>query len=145
MTVWLKVSNSVLSGNALAWENSQHLATLPLVSLPNDVWETSAEIPYWWHVTTQMWVVFLIGWIKFPWWYGQSKALVPRSCSDASSVWNFCAYFSDVIWQGTHGCRKASATGAIAGYFVVFAGCKLFEKSEKWTIKKQLFSRKYTM
>ena len=48
-----------LSGNVsffppLAWENSRHLATLPLVSPPNDVWETSAEIPYWWWcVTTQ--------------------------------------------------------------------------------------------
>ena len=29
----------------LAWENSRHLATLPLVSPPNDVWETSAEYP----------------------------------------------------------------------------------------------------
>ena len=37
----------------IAWENSRHLATLPLVSPPNDVWETSAEIPYWWRVTTQ--------------------------------------------------------------------------------------------
>ena len=36
----------------LAWENSQHLATLPLVFPPNDVWETSAEIPYWWRVTS---------------------------------------------------------------------------------------------
>ena len=35
----------------LAWENSRHLATLPLVSPPNDFWETSAEIPYWWRVT----------------------------------------------------------------------------------------------
>ena len=31
----------------LAWEKSRHLATLPLVFSPNDVWETSAEIPYW--------------------------------------------------------------------------------------------------
>ena len=41
----------------LAWENSRHLATLPLVSPPNDVWETSAEISYWWRVTTEIWVV----------------------------------------------------------------------------------------
>ena len=34
----------------LAWENSRHLATLPLVSPSNGVWETSAEIPYWWRV-----------------------------------------------------------------------------------------------
>ena len=74
----------------LAWENSRHLATIPLVSSPNDVWETSAEIPYWWCVTTQIWVVLLIG----------------RAASQiyfnhlASSVWNFCARFSDVIWWG---------------------------------------------
>ena len=28
----------------------------------NDVWETSEEIPYWWRVTTQIWVALLIGW-----------------------------------------------------------------------------------
>ena len=50
---------------SLAWENSRHLATLPLVFPPNDVGEKSAEIPYWWRVTTQSWVVLLIGWIKF--------------------------------------------------------------------------------
>ena len=27
----------------------------------NEVWETSAEIPYWWRVNTQIWVVLLIG------------------------------------------------------------------------------------
>ena len=48
----------------LAWENSQHFATPPLVSPRNDVWETNAEIPYWWRVTTQIWVVILIG-LKF--------------------------------------------------------------------------------
>ena len=42
-------------------ENSRQLATPPLVSPPNDVWETSAEIPYWWRVTTRIWVVLLIG------------------------------------------------------------------------------------
>ena len=34
----------------VARENSRHLATLPLVSQSNDVWETSTEIPYWWRV-----------------------------------------------------------------------------------------------
>ena len=62
----------------LAWENSPHLATLPLVCPPNDVWETRAEIPYWWRVTTQIWVVLLIG--RAPWeiWFSQSEAL-PKS------------------------------------------------------------------
>ena len=32
-----------------------------IVSPRNDVWETSAEIPYWWRVTTQIWLVLLIG------------------------------------------------------------------------------------
>ena len=38
----------------IAWQKSRHLATLPLVSPPKDVWETSAsaEIPYWWRFTT---------------------------------------------------------------------------------------------
>ena len=50
---------------AVAWENSRHFATQITVSPRNDVWETSAEIPYWWRVTTHVWVVLLIGWSKF--------------------------------------------------------------------------------
>ena len=46
----------------LTWENSQHLTTPRLVSPRNDVWQTSTEIPYWWRVSTQIWVVLLIGW-----------------------------------------------------------------------------------
>ena len=45
----------------LAWENSQHFSTPLLVSTRHNVWETSAEILSWRRVTTQMWVVFLIG------------------------------------------------------------------------------------
>ena len=63
---------------AIAWENSRHLATPPSVSPRNDVRETSAEIPYWWRVTTQIWVVLLIGWNKFPTKHDKSEAL-PRS------------------------------------------------------------------
>ena len=37
-----------------AWENSRHLTTAPMVSVQTDLWETCAEIPYWWHVTTQV-------------------------------------------------------------------------------------------
>ena len=62
----------------VAWENSRHLATLPLVSPPNDIWETSAEIPYWRHVTTQIWVVLLIGCAAWEIWFNQSEEL-PRS------------------------------------------------------------------
>ena len=41
---------------------------LPLVSPPNDVWEMSKEISYWWRITTQIWVVLLIGWINHVAW-----------------------------------------------------------------------------
>ena len=44
----------------------------------DDVWRTTAEIPYWWCVTIQIWVVLLIGWSKFPLRHDQSQAL-PRS------------------------------------------------------------------
>ena len=62
----------------VAWENSRHLATLQLVSPPNDVWETSAEIPYWWRVTIKIWVMLLIGRATWEIWFNQSQAL-PRS------------------------------------------------------------------
>ena len=58
----------------------KHLAMLPLVSSPNDVWEMSAEIPYWWCVTTQIWVVVLTGRAAWEIWFNQSEAL-PRSGS----------------------------------------------------------------
>ena len=47
----------------------------PTLFLQNDVWETSAEIPYWWRVTTQIWVVLLTGWNKFPIRHNQSEVL----------------------------------------------------------------------
>ena len=54
------------------------------------MWETSAEIPYWWRLKTQIWVALLIGctWREIG--FNQSEAL-PRSGkgSDTSSVWNF--------------------------------------------------------
>ena len=70
----------------------------PRVCPWNDVWETSAETPYWWSVTTQIWVVLLIGWNKFPTIPGTTNQKHYLDLgSDASSVWNFCAGFSDVI------------------------------------------------
>ena len=41
----------------LAWENSWHFAMPLLLSLQNDIWGMSGEIPYWRDVTTQIWVV----------------------------------------------------------------------------------------
>ena len=40
----------------------RQLTPPPLVSLRNDFWGTTADIPYWWRVTTQIWVRVLIGW-----------------------------------------------------------------------------------
>ena len=59
-----------------AWKNSRYFATPPLASQSsrNDVLETTAEIPYWWRVTTQIWVVLPIGWSKFPTRSDQSDA-----------------------------------------------------------------------
>ena len=74
---YLSVSSSSSFVLLLAWENSRHLATPPLVSPPNGVWETSAESPYWWRVTTQIWVVLLIGRAAWEICFNQSEAL-PR-------------------------------------------------------------------
>ena len=50
-----------------AWDNSWHFGTPPqVVYARHDVWETSAKIPYWWRVTTQIWGVLLTGWSRFP-------------------------------------------------------------------------------
>ena len=76
-----------------AWENSLHFVTPPLRSPQSDVCETSTEIPHWWRVTIEIWVVLLIGGSKFP----ANQKHYPDPDDDASSVWNFCTCFSDVI------------------------------------------------
>ena len=72
--IWTSLELFVLVG----LRNQPTLATLSLLSPPNDVWETSVEIPYRWRVTTRIWVVLLIGWVKFPKRHDQSEAL-PRT------------------------------------------------------------------
>ena len=78
----------------LAWENRRHFVTSPLVSPQIDIWETSTEISYWWHIPTQIWVVLLIYWsccstreICF----NQSEAL-PRSriINSRGNHWSCC-------------------------------------------------------
>ena len=44
----------------------------------SDVWQTSAQIPYWWRVTTQIWVGLLIGRVAREICYNLSETL-PRS------------------------------------------------------------------
>ena len=70
------------SNLAIAGENSHHFAAPAMVYPWNDVWETSAETPYWWRVTTQIWVVLLIGW-KFA---SSNQKHYPDPGSDALSV-----------------------------------------------------------
>ena len=100
----------------LAWENSQNLAMLPLVSPPNDVWETSAEIPYWWRLTALIWVVLLIGWIKFPTRHDQSEALL------STQIWivKCHKYGISTLVSQTSFCRETSGS---------VAKCQLFSRA----------------
>ena len=95
------------------WENSLHFAAPLLVSPRNDVWETSAEIPYWWRVNTQIWVVLLIGLSKF----STNQTHYPDLGSVASSVWNFCACFPDAVLRRNQWWRREMSAG--------FWGCPL--------------------
>ena len=77
----------------LAWKNSRHFTTQPLVSPRNEASGTD-----WWRVTTQIWAVLLIGRR-----YRVENSLQPiRSTLDSnlSSVWNFFSRFSDVFCRG---------------------------------------------
>ena len=70
------------SNLATAGENSHHFVAPSMVYPWNDVWETSAEIPYWWHATSQIWVS-TFDWLKIC--FIQSEVL-PDPGSDALSV-----------------------------------------------------------
>ena len=115
---WILYTVFLLTCLFKAWENSLHLATRPLVSPRKDAWETGAEIPYWWPVTTQIMVEADRLLDRLP-----DKRLdklpdklpdklsdkpldkvpdklpdkLPNMGSDASSVLNSCIRFSDVI------------------------------------------------
>ena len=82
---------------APSWKRILHVAIADIWRpLRNDVRETSAEIPYWWRVTTQIWLVLLIGWNKYFPRSTTNQKHYPDLGSDASSAWNFYARFSDV-------------------------------------------------
>ena len=95
---------------SLSCENSRHFGKLPLVFPWNEVWETNAEIPYWWRVTTQVWIVLLIGW-RFALLTNQKN--YPDLGSVALSVWNFCTCFSDINFTG-----KATVVWRNVGWFL---------------------------
>ena len=94
--VKMQTEDKMQTADWVAWENGQRFAMPPLDPPQNDVWKTSKEIPCWWHFTCQIWVVLLIGKGTFL----ANQALYPDLGSVTSSVWNFCAFFSDVIsWE----------------------------------------------
>ena len=70
----------------------------PLFSPPNDVWETSAEIPYQWRLTIQIWVVLLIGCAGWEILFNQWEAL-PRSGWQRKAS-SFCVPTECTDWQG---------------------------------------------
>ena len=53
------------------------------------------------HITSQIWVVLLIGW-KFA---SSNQTPYPDLGSHVSSVWNLCACFSDIISRGNQSCH----------------------------------------
>ena len=72
----------------------------PLIFPLNDIWVMTVEISYWWRVITQIWVVLLIGWSKFPWWHEHSEAL-PRSVKwHNSSVESLCTVIFQMSFHG---------------------------------------------
>ena len=99
-----------LTAERIGWENSRHFATPPLVSPRNDVWETSTEIPYWWPITTLIWVVLLIGWRKFPSLHDQSEALTRSGKWSVISMELLCSFLrhnfagKPAVASGNFGC-----------------------------------------
>ena len=88
------------------------------------VWEMSAEIPYWWRVTTQIWVVLLIA--RDAWEFDlTNQKHYPDLGSDESSVWNFCPRFSDVIWYGVPSPPKLKVDHNIQLESVTFDSTKI--------------------
>ena len=104
------LSPTPTSTTTLAWENSPHYATPQLVSPRNDVWKSTAEIPYWSRDTTQIWVVLLIGWNQFL--HDQSEAL-PRSDEWHVIIMEFLRSF-----LRRHFVRKPVVTSPNAGCFL---------------------------
>ena len=61
-TIFLKYSALNLVYISLRSGDSRHFTTPPLVCPRNDFSGTTADIPYWWRVTTQIRIRVLIGW-----------------------------------------------------------------------------------
>ena len=110
----------ILPNVLLSWpeKNSRHLAKSPLVFPPNDVWGTSAEIPYWWRVTTQIWVVLLIG--RAAWEFASiNQKHYPDLGIDSSSVWDSCSRPSDITSWRNQWWRPARNVSCFLGSLVL--------------------------
>ena len=79
--------------------------------------------------TTQILVVLLIGEKKIPSWHNQSEAL-PRSGKCTSSVWNFCARYSDVVLQGLK--WRPRKTSAVFSGYMIMQNFQMKESSTNW-------------
>ena len=84
----------------IAWKNSPHFATPPLASPWNGVSGTTAGIPYWWHVTTQIRIGF---WLVLPRgiFASTNQKHYPDLGSDASS---WARFFRRCFQVETSGC-----------------------------------------
>ena len=76
-------------------EKRQHFATPLLVSLQNDVQGATKKFPYWWCITSHIWVVLLIGWSKL----SINPKHYPDLGGNTSSEWNFFDCSLEVILQ----------------------------------------------
>ena len=104
----------------------------PLVSQWNEVWETSAEIPNWWRVTTQIWGMLLIGRAAWEICFSQSEAL-----SSSGAVTRHQYGISALVSQ-TSFCRETC--GGIAKCWLFSQAIK--KQTKPW--KLYLISRKLT-
>ena len=80
----------------IVWENGSHFATPPRWFPYEMTSEQRAQKFYKWGDTTGVWLVLLVGW-NFA---STNQKHYPDLDSDASSVWNLCARFSNVISRG---------------------------------------------
>ena len=119
----------------LSWEDSRHFAATPLLVSPrNYVWETRAEIPYWWCVSTQVLVVLLIGW----------KFLQPiRSTTQIGLVtrhqYEISAFVSQTSSGGVAKCQLFSQATLLQSSlitwipFMTSSGCPVQWNNKSWS------------